>query len=168
MKSYPLTGPPSAPGIYIIKNKTIKRVYAGQSVDLRRRYLEWRAIFSSRLGATNPTLHEAITTSNIEDWEFVVFELCEVAELNQREQEVISALRAGEYDCINGTEPKIPRKVTSLEGSTALSEVIDEDGQPMTRAQIAARCGVTAQSVKKRLAAWRRKGKIKIRITDLL
>lgn len=170
MLAYPLTGPSSETGLYIIKNRNTGHVYVGQSVDLRRRYQEWRTVFASGLGATNRALEEIIESTNIEDWDFYVFQTCEKHELNRLEDETITKVRAQIGDkCINGTEPKVPRKVTpALTGNVRLSEVIDEQGAVMTYGQVAARCGVTPQSVKKRLAVWRRKGKTRVPIQDLL
>lgn len=168
MKPYPLTGPEGC-GVYIVRNRTTGQVYVGQSVDLRRRYAEWRATFSSGLGATNRALHGAIEVSNINDWDFVVFELSKKENLNRLEEEVIEKVRAQIGDrCINGTEPKTTRMPSALQASLKLSQVTDESGVLMTNAQVAARCGVTRQAVKKRLAAWRAKGKYNITIRDLI
>lgn len=168
--SYPLVGPPSKSGIYILKNKSTGHLYVGQSADLRRRYGEWRSIFSTGFGTTNPALRSAVESTNIEDWEFVVFELCERENLNHIEREVIRKVQAAiGVKCINGIG-STPTNIVCPERSPSvrLSRVLDEEGKPMSYAQIAARCGVNRESVKKRLSKWRHKGKTEFHITELI
>lgn len=169
MTSFPMHNPPIVSGIYTLKHKTTGQVYVGQSVNLKRRYFEWKAVFSSKLGATNPLLNGAIQISNPEEWEYSVLIECPPEKLTSTENEVIRRLKEKNPGvCLNGTTPQPKGEmVERAEGSISLTEVIDENGQPMTHAQIAARLGVTKQAVKKRLGVWRKKGKNKFNIMEL-
>lgn len=170
MTNFPMHAPPETSGVYALKHKTTGQIYVGQSVNLRRRYFEWRTVFSSKLGATNQSLHGALQNSKPEEWEFSILAEVTPEKLNETENETIRRLRAAAPGlCLNGT-PDRPEGFFSAveEGSLALSVVTDEQGQQMTYGQVAKRCGVTKQAVKKRLAAWRGKGKNKFTIQELM
>lgn len=170
MTNYPMHSPPETSGIYALKHRTTGQIYVGQSINLRRRYFEWRTVFATKLRATNHSLHGALVGTEPEDWEFIILAQVTPADLNRVEADTIGKLRAARPElCLNGTPETKPNLVVEpQEGSLALSEVLDESGAAMSHAQIASRLGVTKQAVKKRLAAWRRKGKNKITIKDLM
>ena len=74
-------------GIYKITNNINKKVYIGQSIDIKRR---WRGHKST---ATNPNdecynlpLYRAIRKYGIENFIFEVLEECNVSELNEKER----------------------------------------------------------------------------------
>ena len=165
---YPLAGPPPRAGLYLVKNKKTGQTYAGQTVDLGRRYNEWRSALNTGV-LRNRAVEDAIRSSDPADWEFIVVIECGPDELKRGEEQLIARLVAklGPL-CLNVPDAGVrkPRPASDV-GFVALSEVLDESGLPMSYAQVAARLGITLDSVAKRLARLRKMGRFKFSIRDL-
>lgn len=121
---------------------------------------------NTKLGIKNNNLKGAFDNTEPKDWEFIILAEVPPENLNKAENDAIARAQSSAL-CLNGTTARMPVSVEKLEADTALSTVLDENGRPLTRREIAARLGVSPDSVKKRLAAWRLKGKIHWKITDL-
>ena len=169
MLTFPLVGPPAGPGIYLIKNSTTGQVYVGASRDLRRRYSTWRGVFGSGLGATNKELDTAVRGSNVEDWVFHVFMECPVDQLFDMERKVIDSTRDKIGDkLLNHTLPfAVEEPRPPSQQSVPLTGIVDENGKNLTYAEAAERAGCARETMKKRLAKWRKVGKTRFVITDL-
>jgi group I intron endonuclease len=69
-------------GIYRITNKLNGKCYIGQSVNIKRRWIEHRLIHRNH---DAPTLKRAFKKYGIENFDFKILELCEVDKLYDRE-----------------------------------------------------------------------------------
>jgi group I intron endonuclease len=78
-------------GIYCIQNKTTGMAYVGQSIDIVRR---WSAHVTP--GKKSSSIQKAIKDDGIENFNFFVLEICDQAQLNEREIHWIK-----EYDCVH-------------------------------------------------------------------
>jgi len=168
---YLLYGPRSHACLYLVRNKKTGQVYVGQTVDMRRRYAEWRSIVaSSGLRAPNQATAEAIKSSDPNDWVLEIFMECQPSDLKRGEERLIAKLTAklGPL-CLNVPDVAGARKKRSADtlGSVPLSEVRDEHDTVMSYAQVAARLGITMDSVQERLRRLRRVGRFKFSIKDL-
>lgn len=168
MSPFPLVGPPATPGVYLIKNKKTGQIYVGASSDLRTRYSVWRGVFSSGLRAPNRELDIAVRATKPEDWEFHVFEECDKSDLFRIEREVIQKVVTSIGNlCLNSLLPYAGGPTASAQ-SVPLSTILDETGKNMNYAEAAIRVGCARETIKKRLAKWRKAGKTTLHITELL
>jgi hypothetical protein len=166
---YPLAGPPKNAGLYLVKNKKTGQTYAGQTVDLARRYLEWRSKVVTRLRLPNHAVDDAFKSSDRDDWEFIVVAECPASELKTKEEKLVAKLveKLGPL-CLNVPDAGVRKPKSSPQiGCVPLSQVLDEHGAVMTYAQVAERLGVDIKSVAKRLARLRKVGRFKSNIRDL-
>jgi biotin operon repressor len=156
-------------GIYTVRNKKTGQTYLGQTVDLGRRYLEWRTATTTRLRLPNHAVEDAFKSSDRYDWEFRVLVECPANELKRMEEKAIARLVADLGPlCLNVPDAGVrkPRAIPQP-GYLPLSEVLDEHGAVMSYAQVAERLGITLDSVAKRLARLRKMGRFKFDIKDL-
>jgi hypothetical protein len=166
---YPLAGPPHSAGLYLVKNIKTLQVYVGQTVDLKRRYVEWRTAITTRLGLPNHAVADAMKSSDPADWVFEVFTECPANDLKRAEEKLVAKLIArGNQLCLNVPNAGV-RKIKPARqlGGVQLSEVLDENGVVLSYAQVAARLGIDKKSVGKRLARLRLAGRFKFNIKDL-
>lgn len=75
-------------GIYKITNLTTGQSYVGQTIDIERRFAEYRCPKRSH----NPKLNADFEKYGIENFEFSILEVCEKASLDEREQFYIKKL----------------------------------------------------------------------------
>ena len=73
-------------GIYKITNKINGKVYIGQSNDIERRWAEHR----NRYKTNNTFLYQNMRLYGIENFDFSIEELCNIEDLNGREQYYIN------------------------------------------------------------------------------
>ncbi len=166
--------PPIHAGLYEIRNTTTQQVYIGKSVNLRRRYSEWKGVWTSGgVGATSQEMIGAIRETPTHDWGFSV--LCDMpgateAELRVSElAEIHKAMQRG--GCLNTIAPEkrlydTSASVSGPAGNTRKSTILDESGNPMNYAAAARVLGITRQAVKKRLQVWRAKETYSVNIAD--
>lgn len=166
---YPLYGPPPRPGLYFIKNRKTHQIYVGQTVDLGRRYNEWRSAISTYLRLPNHVVEAAFKSSDRDDWVFEVLAECPASDLKKNEEKAITRLvtKVGPL-CLNVPDAGVRKpKSASQPGNLPLSEVLDEHGAVMPYARVAERLGISMNSIQKRLRNLRKAGHFKIRIDEL-
>lgn len=76
-------------GIYLITNKVSGNTYVGQSIDIKRRFIEHRTITAEH----NLSLKRAFIKYGLENFSFEVLEECPAEMLNEREMFFIEKLR---------------------------------------------------------------------------
>lgn len=157
---FPFARPPNTAGIYALINQAARKIYIGQSVNLRARYVEWATCLHNKY-ARSKRLIEAIMVSAPEDWTFNVLEhgICENS-LNEREAYwVCNALAKYGDDCLNspdspaakGLRPPIPY---TPPGTT----ITRSDGSEISYDDAAKELGLDRRKFVNRLGYWRRKG----------
>src|SRR5262245_19241988 len=127
MQRFPIAAAPETPGIYALKNAKTGQIYIGQSINLRRRYAEWKGAFVHQLGIKSKQLLAAIKASAPADREFIVLlELPGASDedLAQAEEHAIKRTSdARPKDVLNVI---IPCDKPKAEGNVAKSSIIDE------------------------------------------
>ena len=73
-------------GIYYIKNMINDKYYIGQSVDIKRRWIEERCQLNRDEDAWNTHLQASWKLYGKENFEFYVIEICPTEQLDEREQ----------------------------------------------------------------------------------
>lgn len=172
MKTYPIDSPPQNPGIYALSNRVTGQIYIGKSVNLHRRYAEWKGVFTTGLGAKNPKIQEVLNTSRRQDWDFVVLDDLPGAsssDLELAERRAIRGANKRDPDrVLNGLVPdaKTPEAVgTARPGaSEPKSIVLSTTGEPITQREVARVLGITKGSVKQRLRKYRDRGVFEVRL----
>lgn len=73
-------------GIYMYQNKINNRIYVGQSVDIEDRKLKHESrAFHDNNTEYNSIIHKAFRKYGLNNFDFVILELCLVNELNEKE-----------------------------------------------------------------------------------
>ena len=166
---HPIIPPPNTCGVYAIKNEKTGATYVGKSTNLRQRLSAWRGVFSGTREARSKLIPFAIENTDPEDWVFVVLHECGEGELGHLEERAIAYLkRTNPARCLNTNNGRLLLPSGAHHSMAPKTEVYNEQGEPMTRAQIAARCGVKPQAIKKRLQKLRAEGVTSLNITKLL
>ncbi len=81
MKTFPLVGPLDQPGIYAVINNRTGHLYIGRSMSLRRRYAEWKGVFTNGLGCKNQHIQQSLLNGETSDWSFnILFEFPKASE----------------------------------------------------------------------------------------
>lgn len=111
-------------GIYMIVNKLNNKKYIGQSRNIFKRWYEHYNEAIKDRDNDNSVLHAAIRVDGIENFEFHIIELCEVAELDEREKFYISlyetSIKNGGYNIADGGH--VPDNVGEKNSSSKLTE----------------------------------------------
>lgn len=168
MNRFPIASPPEVPGIYALINSKTGQIYIGCSVDIRRRYGEWKSAFVQRLGVKSKRLLDAIEASGPEDWELVVVLQMPGAsdhELAQAEERAIR--RVSDERPKGNLNAIVPCEKPKAEGHTAKSSIIGENGAIMSYGAAARALGCSTQTIKKRLAKYRERGVTEIELATL-
>lgn len=171
MQMYPLSSPPSLPGIYALTNRLTGQIYIGKSNDLRRRYQEWRATFVSGLGHKNPILRAAVTDPG--DWAFyVVEELPQASELDLLEREAAAmrtALKNNPANIVlNVMLPTvIGGTARAAEMHACKTTILDDAGRSISYAEAAAALGRSRERLQKCLARYRDRGRCEVTLEHL-
>lgn len=113
----------------------------------------------------NSAIYEALKSSELDDWEFVVVKIMQGADGN--------TLTAAEHDAINAFNSRgIPllNKSPVIGGSVAANAkadtVITYEGKPVTYRQAAEILGCSVKTVSKRAARYRKKGSGVVQVED--
>lgn len=166
---HPIIPPPNACGVYAIKNEKTGATYVGKSANLRQRMSAWRGVFSGTREARSKLIPFAVMDTDPEDWVFIVLHKCQVEELSHLEERAIAYVKqTNPSGCLNTNSGRVLLPSGAHPSMAPKTEVFNEQGEPMTRAQIATRCGVKPQAIKKRLQKLRAEGVTNLNITDLL
>lgn len=176
MTTFPMASPPSGPGIYLLSNRKLGKAYVGQSLNLHRRYGEWKSVFLSKLGAKNTLLLDIIGKSDISEWEFTILQElpgATSAQLMSAETVAISRIKTLKPTALlNSTASRAADRSSpivndgSYRAGLAKSKVIGPHGA-MSQAEVAQAKGVTVQTVKKKLRKLRGKGIFEVEIEKL-
>lgn len=168
MKTYQFNTPPAVPGIYVVRHKPSDRLYIGRSLDLARRYQEWKTVFRSHLGVKSSEILKLLEGSTPEDWEFgIIAELPGATDDTLADYEERAVTRVGNKSparLLNTLNPAIPRK---QETATSPKSAITRGGTPVPYSEAARVLGCTVKQVQKRMARWRAKGVYTVAVEDL-
>lgn len=168
MKIYPLDSPPKHAGIYAIINRLTREIYIGKSVNMQRRYQEWRAIVSSGFGHKNIRFMEA-AKGNGRDWDFhILYEAGDATheELDSFEARAITkALQRDPSKVLNALLPAAPK---AGRGLTAPKSRITMGGQQVNYSAAARVLSCEVHHLQKRLMNYRKRGVYDNRLEDLL
>lgn len=177
MKAFPLDYPNNVPGIYALRNKSTRRLYVGQTIDLMRRYSEWRAIARGSLGGATAAIRADLTSGNITDWEYLVIEEMPGATRPQlliAEEKIIFSCRQKYGDSvINADAVPAPSgravKAANQKGAAnkALTKVTYQ-GNEISYAQARELLGSTTKGFQKRLAGYRERGITEVSVELLI
>ena len=165
MKTYRIAMPPRHAGVYMLKNAKTKSYYVGQSVSLYRRFCEWRSALQGGYGIRSASIFGAVSSSDLEDWEFcIVRELPGATEneLNGAESSVIHNLKARGVLLLNHQ----PVLQTQLPVSGRGLLPITYEGRIVTHKQAAEILGCSVKTIGKRAARYRARGETIIRLED--
>jgi len=165
MKTYSFATPPHHPGIYVLKNVVTGHLYIGRSMDLARRYAEWKAVFTSQIGVKSMKMLQQVQSSRPEDWAFVIVqEFPEATEeaLAQYEEHAITRVGNSAPDrLLNSIAPRKVGTASSPKSSVSV------DGAPIAYPEAAKMLGCSVKSLQKRLAAYRKRGVNEVTLEEL-
>ena len=129
-------------GIYKITNQQTGQSYIGQSVDIKRRWMEHKLPYKR----INPTkkIYQAFNQYGIDNFTFEVVEECEVNKLNEREQYWINY-----YDCYNNgyNMSRIQNLQSKIDWEVALKIVNDLSNTTLTETNIAEKYNVSVSLI---------------------
>lgn len=169
MQSYQMSSPPPSPGIYALHNQKTGKLYIGRSINLRRRYQEWRATLSSGLGVKNYLMLEALDEICPEDWTFnVLLNLpnatdTDLARYEDRAIQKVHHLRPKAV--LNATLPATRER---KHHEVPKSVVLGEGGVPVSYKDAAAVLGTSTKQLMKRLKNRRKRGVFEVKLADLI
>jgi hypothetical protein len=170
MKKYPIGSPPETAGLYILTNRKTGQIYIGRSINLRRRYAEWKGALVQRIGVKNKKFFEAIDGSTEDDWEFGILASMPGATDEElaaaEERAILHVTNKRPTAILNGLIPTT-KPIGPSEASAPKSSIIDDNGNEMSYADVAAALGVTIEAVRKRLKKYRSRGVYKIAFSVL-
>lgn len=157
MKTYPLTPPPRLPGLYALKHRPTGKLYIGRTIDLQRRYAEWKNAVNTGLGIKSTLLAKMFSDCPADGWEYVVLQEIPGADeqtLADRESKAIDRLGQRAPHLLLNTLAAAVR----VSPHPASRTVLTHEGKPITYAQAALALGCSQKQVQKRTARWRAKG----------
>lgn len=170
MKTFTLTSPPPHAGIYVLRNTSTGELYVGQTVNLRRRYQEWRGVFATALKASNLRILEIIQNSNLNDWVFgVLYEApgADPKSLDEMEAKAINKLHTVNPDKVLNVMGLAGKNHTPGHGNPAKS-VITYQGEPISYNEAVRRLGTSTKQLQKRLKKRRDRGETTTRLEELV
>lgn len=171
MTTYPFASPPPSPGVYLIRNTQTGQVYIGQSMDLRRRFNEWRSVFLSRLGVKSFRLLGAVTDAAPENWEFTVLTVMPGAskeELSKLEDRAIQRVFDKAPDkALNTLAGGTVAKPLNPTGAGPLS-VLTHGGKQVGYEYARRLLGCSPKQLQKRLRRHREKGHTVVALEELI
>jgi hypothetical protein len=155
MTAFPLSSPPKSSGIYLLRNRVARLYYVGQAVNLHRRWSEWKSALAMSIGHKSQVVLLAMKDTELADWEFVVVQLCERADLDRLEVIAIEGLR----NCCDGTVLNYAQlQIKGYKLHEAKTVIVDELGRRITYADAAEQIGCTYATLSKRLKKRRKNG----------
>lgn len=129
-------------GIYKITNQQTGQSYIGQSVDIKRRWMEHKLPYKR----INPTkkIYQAFNQYGIDNFTFEVIEECEVNKLNEREQYWIDY-----YDCYNNgyNMSRIQNLQSKIDWEIVMKIVNDLSNTLLTETNIAEKYDVSVSLI---------------------
>jgi len=171
MKTYQLSTPPRMPGIYLIRHKPTDRLYVGRSLDLFRRYSDWKLSLTTHLGIRSSAIKELAKQSCIDDWEFstlIVYPGATDEQLSEYENRAVSKIGGSSPDrLLNTIMPSTPQTPRPPGGTTSPKSVITLEGKPTTYSSAAKILGCTPKQVQKRMARYRGRGVYEVEVEEL-
>jgi hypothetical protein len=181
MKEFPLEYPPSGAGIYQIRNIHTDQRYIGYSIDLLRRYAEWRSAAKGSLGNGGSGVNAILTGTQPEDWVFAVMRTmpgATVQDLLAAEYAEILAAKAqyGELVVNKQLMPPISAiqqiergKQENIKGvANTAGTTLTYQGNTVTYSDACSLLGCTRDTLTKRLAKYRQKGVYELTVEFLL
>lgn len=166
MTTFPMDSPPRAPGLYELRHNTNGLFYIGKSVDLHRRYQEWRAVFSSGLGHKNAKLAAAMT--HPADWTFnVVRVILDNTPLAPVEEAAIrTAQLAAPELLLNAVLPAgtSSRRLSGPQPKTTITYA----GREVSYNEAATLLDCSRETLAKRLSKYRQRGTTTVELERLL
>lgn len=169
MKTFSFASPPSVAGVYLLKNVKTDDVYIGKSVNLRRRFNEWKSVFVTGLGVKSFKLLTVITDRTLEHWEFLVvaeFPGATEKELAAYETRAISRF-AKEWRGVVLNTMIPPEIVKPADTSFGPKSVIEHEGRSIAYTSVAKILGCGTKQLQKRMARYREKGISTVQLEDL-
>jgi hypothetical protein len=181
MKEFPLEYPPSGAGVYQIRNIHTNQRYIGYSIDLLRRYAEWRSAAKGSLGNGGSGVNAILANTKPEDWAFGVLRSmpgATVQDLLAAEYAEILAAKAqyGELVINKQLMPPISAiqqiergKQENIKGvANTAGTTLTYQGNTVTYSDACALIGCTRDTLTKRLAKYRQKGVYTLTVEFLL
>jgi hypothetical protein len=172
--SYPLSTLPSEPGIYALICETTKKIYIGQTVNLNRRYIEWKGAVTGGYRVSNPNLAELL--KSCPNWSMKVLQLMPGATKKELDRAAHYAIQkvmdANPERLLNSMVQGVAAAAMParyLEGNPNSNVRIEtEDGRLVSKAYAAAVLGIKKDTLKKRLQKLHReRGMTAIKLEDL-
>ena len=123
-------------GIYKITNKTNGKVYIGQSNDIERRWSEHKRKYKTE----NTFLYQGMRLDGLENFEFSIEELCDIQELDAKEQYYINFYNStiDGYNMNNVDRPQY-----TINNDIALQIINDLKNSTLNQNEIAEKFGVS-------------------------
>jgi hypothetical protein len=136
----------------MLRNLAAKAYYVGQSVNLWRRWAEWKNAFATGIGFKNRAFAEVSTRP--EDWDFVVVQLCPASQLDRCEKMALAELRQRRGIKLINNENVERKPPVSI---SAKSVIVDGD-RTISISEAAQRIGCKLDTLRKRLKKYRHNG----------
>lgn len=171
MKAYPFASPDPIPGLYALSNNVTGQIYIGRSVNLRRRFQEWRGVFTSGVGAKSNQILDTAMNSNPADWSFMVlFESPNTSEteLANLEKRAIQRVYDQQPARVLNTLVPVPDLTRKVGPRSAKSIIETADGKSVSYAEAAKALGCSTKSLQKRLSKRRASGMTNHKLEDLI
>lgn len=160
-----MDSPPRAPGLYELRHNTNGLFYIGKTVDLHRRYAEWRGVFSTGLGHKNAKLAAAMT--HPADWTFNVLRVI-------LDNTPLAPAEAGAIRDAMAHSPNLLLNVMLPDGkmihhpAAPPKSTVTLEGRQISYAEAAEALGCSRETLAKRLAKYRQQGKTEVTLEHLL
>jgi hypothetical protein len=171
MKTYPLAPVPSVAGLYALYHSPTRRIYIGKSVDLQRRFQEWRGVLVSGLGMKSFIMRTVIGETTIDDWDFKIAQLMPGAteqELTEAEQAFIQrAIERSPGQVLNSLLPLSGRGAAPV-SVTAPKSTIYWNGQQVSYSVAARELGTSVHQLQRRLRKFRERGRTEVDLEDMI
>lgn len=169
MVPFKFTLPPKTPGVYMFKHEPTGRVYIGSASNLHRRFQEWRSVINSGSYWKSGMLAGVLPGTKPEDWTFyVAMEFETIEQAMETEAALITGVFARKPEVMLNTRLPSERGWREPdEGAVALSIVRGDDGQPLSYRDAARQLDCRIETLEKRLAKWRGKGRADFTIAEL-
>lgn len=152
MHVYPMSSPSEKSGVYLLRNRVAKVYYVGKSLNLRRRWSEWKTCFATGIGFRNRMF--ATVSVDPADWEFVIAHLCPANKLGRIENEVIAELRKRKTIIVLNNHDL----VHNPQAQTASKSQIFNNDRHITSVEAARIIGCRVDTLRKRLRRLRQHG----------
>lgn len=175
MNTYPLSPIPSHGGVYAIKNNKTGHVYIGRSIDLSRRFNEWKHAMTYRRALKNGPIADMLEQDpNLAHWTFTILHhdaSATMLDLMNREAVAIERLKGLGDKLLNSQGANDPVAGTGLpiKVSRGVVTLTDADGNEISQREGAAILGCRVDTLRQRLTNMhKKKGITEISLVELL